>query len=114
MTKFQRYNSRIPNLRHRIQFLSNVKHGALDADNWQERLVTFASISHISEMQFNAIESFNFGHVMTESLVVFTIRFIDLVNNKMRIVFRDKTFEIKRIINPGEMCKFLNIIALEI
>ncbi|HJD65458.1 MAG TPA: head-tail adaptor protein [Rickettsia endosymbiont of Diachasma alloeum] len=36
------------------------------------------------------------------------------ITTKMRILFKEREFEIKRIINVEEKSKFLNIIALEI
>lgn len=101
-------------LRHQIKFLENMKLIDIEPDNWAEKITTYASLNHISETNFDTIENFSFGHVMTESLFIFKMRFISGINNRMRILFNIRQFEIKKIINPMELDKLLTIIALEI
>lgn len=101
-------------LRHQIKFLENKKLTEIDPDNWVEVITTYASINHLNQMNFSMIENFSFGHVMTEALFLFKIRFIPNVNNKMKILFSNRQFEIKKVINPAEVSQVLNIIALEI
>ena len=101
-------------LRHQIKFLENMKLIDIEPDNWVHKLTTYASLNHIGEANFDTIENFSFGHVMTESLFIFKLRFIQGINHKMRIVFSTRQFEIKKIINPLELNKLLTIIALEI
>ncbi len=42
-----------------------------------------------------------------------TIRFLDGVNPKMRVVFGTRIFEIVSVINPGEWDKRMNLIVTE-
>ncbi|HJD62444.1 MAG TPA: head-tail adaptor protein [Rickettsia endosymbiont of Degeeriella rufa] len=44
----------------------------------------------------------SFGHVITEGYFLFKIRFIKNITTKMRIIFKEREFEIKRVINVEE------------
>ncbi len=101
-------------LNHQIKFLENRVNSEIEEENWLEIITTFAEITALSDTIFKAIENFNFGHVMTESYYIFRIRYDQKVNNNMRILYNDKNFEIKRIINIDEKNVAMQIIALEI
>lgn len=101
-------------LKHAITFIENTSNSELEEQNWQERYSTFADIKPMYDDKFGSIEKFSFGHVVTEAFFMFKIRFTDAIHGKMRIIFKRRIFEIKRIINHNEASKVLKIIALEI
>ncbi len=101
-------------LKHPITLLNNITANELEVQQWQEVATTFAEIKAVCDTKFETLEGLNFGHLITEALFIFRIRFIPNLNNKMRILFKDRLFEIKRIINIAEQDRVLQIIALEI
>ena len=102
------------NLKHPIEFLQNIKGSPLDQDNWQVAYQIFADISNLHPDQIGMVENFDFGHIITANFISITIRYDNLINAKMRIRFKDKEFEIKKIVEDFDNQKFLKIIALEI
>ncbi|MGI4775417.1 MAG: head-tail adaptor protein [Janthinobacterium lividum] len=101
-------------LKHEITFSKNLATNDIAPEVWQDTSKTFAEIIAISENKFESIEGLNFGHIITEGFFLFITRFIEGINIKMRIIFKARTFEIKRIINIKEQGRLLKIIAMEI
>jgi SPP1 family predicted phage head-tail adaptor len=99
---------------HRIILLENKSKTQIEKEDWNEMFYTFAEIKPASENKFQSLEGISFGHVITEELFLFNIRFDKRLHAKMRIKFQDRIFEIKRIINFMEKNIILQIIALEI
>jgi len=100
-------------LKHAVSFIENISQSELEDQDWQEKYVTFADVRPMYDNKFGSIENFSFGHIVTEAFFMFKIRFTEAVHPKMRIIFKRRMFEIKRIINDGEASKTLKIIALE-
>lgn len=101
-------------LKHQIIFIENIALTEIEQDNWQRKFETFAEIKPITDNSFESLEGLNFGHIITQGFFLFKIRFIAGITNKMRILFKNRQFEIKRIINIGEQDRVIQIIALEI
>jgi len=101
-------------LKHSVTFIENVSNSELEDQNWEEKYVTFADVRPMYDNKFGSIENFSFGHIVTEAFYMFNIRFTEEVHAKMRIIFKRRMFEIKRIINDAETSKVLKIIALEL
>jgi head-tail adaptor len=101
------------NLNHQITFLENITNNDLIPEKWIEKTKSFAEITPLYPNRFESIEGFDFAHVMTEGFFLFKIRFTKGIVPKMRILFKDRNFEIKRIINIKEQDRILQIIALE-
>ncbi|MGV2432261.1 MAG UNVERIFIED_CONTAM: phage head closure protein [Rickettsiaceae bacterium] len=101
------------NLDHEITFLENITASQIDEENWVEKYRCYANIRPMYDNNFGSIESFSFGHIVTEAYFMFKIRYSLEVTDKMRIKFNDRIFEIKRIINIGEGNRVLQIITLE-
>lgn len=101
-------------LKHRVSLLENLIATEISEDNWQEKYVTFAQIKPLYDSKVGSLENFSFGHVVTEGYFMFKIRALEGVHNKMRIRFKERIFEIKRIIDLEENGRLLQIIALEI
>ena len=104
----------VPNMQHQVKIWQNSSVSEIEQEIWQEKFTLYAEIIAISANNFNSIDHLNFGNIMTEGLYLFKTRFIKDITNKMRISFKDRQFEIKRIINVLERSKYLNIIGLEI
>ena len=102
------------NLKHPIEFLQNIKESPLHKDNWQVAYQVFACISNLHPDQIGMVENFDFGHIITANFVSITIRHNNLINAKMRIRFKSREFEIKKMVEDFDNQKFLKIIALEI
>ncbi len=102
------------NLQHQIKILENFSVSEIEEEKWQEKFTSYAEIRPISDNRFTMLEGLNFGHVITEGYYAFKIRYIKGITTKMLISFKNRRFEIKRIINMSERSKFLNIIGLEI
>ena len=100
-------------LKHSIMFIENASKSELEDQDWQEKYITFADVTPMYDNKFGSIEKFSFGHIVTEAFYMFKIRFTELVHSKMRIIFKRRMFEIKRVINHNEASKVLKIIALE-
>lgn len=101
-------------LKHKISFLANLNSDEYGKELWQEQFSCFAEIKPLYDSKFGSLENFNFGHVVTEAYFMFKIRYSPLLNNRMRIRFRERVFEIKRLIDPDETRHSWHIIALEI
>ncbi len=102
------------NFKHLIAFIQNNVSSEIEKENWQEVIRTFAEIKPLYDNQFEYIENMNFGHLTTESIFIFKMRFESTIASKMRILYNNRQFEIKRIINICEQNRYLQIIALEI
>jgi head-tail adaptor len=101
--------------KHQIIFLENLAIREVTSEEWQEKFTTYAEIKPICDTSFESLESLNFGHInMTKGFFLFKMRFITGVTTKLRILFKERKFEIKRVINIDERDRLLNIITLEI
>ena len=101
------------NLRHRIKILENLVADDL-SDNWHVTLELFTNIKQINPQSLKFFEKINFGNFVEASYTLFTIRFNPLINKNMKILFKNKEFLIKKIVNVDEKDKVLQIIALEV
>lgn len=99
---------------HKIIFLNNVADSAIEEDRWEEWQSSFAEVQPLCDNRFISLEGMSFGNVITEGYFIFKIRFLAGLLPEMRISFKGRIFEIKRIINENERDKMLDIIALEI
>jgi SPP1 family predicted phage head-tail adaptor len=102
------------NFRHPIKIIENTAISEVSPENWQEKFSLYAEIKALSDSRFESLENFSFGHVITEGLFLIKIRFMRGITTKMRIIFRERQFEIKRIINIEERERVLQMIVLEI
>ena len=112
MTKGVKIISR--HFKHQIIFLENLTLAEGTTEDWQQKFITYAEIKPICDTSFESLENLNFGHVITKGFFLFKIRFLRGITIKQRILFKERQFEIKRIINIGERDMILNIITLEI
>ncbi len=101
-------------LHHSVVFLVNVNKNEMQDQDWQEIYTTFADVKPLYETGHIVQDKYAFGNVLSEAFCVFRIRFTEKVNVKMRILYKRRMFEIKKIINQDEESKILKIIALEL
>lgn len=101
-------------LNHKISILENSNFNEISDDDWQEKYTTFAQIKPLYDKKVGSIENFSFGHLITEEYFLFKTRGSLEINNKMRIKFKNRLFDIKRVIDIDQNERFLQIIALEI
>ncbi len=106
--------SLVKNFNHKIIILENYSNSELEREIWREKYSLYAEIISIGDNKFEIIEGLKFGHVMTEGYFIFKTRFTENITNKMRILFKNRLFEIKRITNIGERSKLMKILGLEI
>ena len=75
---------------------------------------TFAEVKPLFDSKIGSLESFDFGHVITEGYFMFKMRALHDITNKMRIEFKGRLFDIKRIVDKTEQSRMLQVIVLEI
>jgi head-tail adaptor len=100
-------------LNQRIEILENVADKDLN-DNWQSKFIVFAGVKPIGPNLIKFFEGVEFGALIDESYLIFTIRFNAQINKNMRILFKQKYFLIKKIINVRQLDKVAEIIAMEV
>jgi hypothetical protein len=101
------------NLKQRIEIYENVILDDLN-DNWVKKQTFFAGIKHITANLIKFFEGVDFGNLINENYLLFSIRFNKDINKSMRILFKGKYFLIKKITNVLEQDKILEIIAMEV
>lgn len=99
---------------HPITIIFNYAKNDLDAEQWREFALCFAQIEPLYGQHFTMLENMGFGNLLSEECFLFKIRYIESIKKNMRIIFKDRQFEIKRIINEGEKNYLLNLITIEI
>lgn len=100
-------------LKHKISILENTSADEL-SENWEEREITFAHIKPLYDNKIESLENFGFGHIVTDGYFIFQTRGSLKITTKMRIKFKNRIFDIKRVIDVEEAGRWLKIIALEI
>ncbi|NRB10791.1 MAG: phage head closure protein [Rickettsiaceae bacterium] len=101
-------------LRHKVFFLKNKADNENNIDNWQPVFTSFVAIDHLAGGQIKLAENLNFSHLISENYFCFTMRYLQAVNQNLRIEFNDRIFSIKRIINEKERNQILKLICLEL
>ncbi len=101
-------------LSHKIIFLMNIAESKIAEPKWEKKYDCFAEISPLSDCKYMNLEGLNFGNLITEEYYLFKIRYMKNINKEFRISFQERVYSIKRIINPKEKNRILNIIAHEI
>ena len=81
--------------KHYVEFIENNNEGF-----WTPRCGGFAQIVSLTENGIAQYDGINFGHLTKEEYFIITVRYLRLINQDMRIRFKNRIFAIKRIINP--------------
>lgn len=102
-------------LRHHILILEKSYDSILDDNNnWHSKYATYASITNIYDCNLRYIDHKNFFDLLEANYYIFEIRFVQALNNKMRIKFDNRIFSIKKIIRDYKYKNFMKMIALEV
>lgn len=99
-------------LRHRITIEYRVvttNENGYETEIWKEYRKVWASVSNLSGREY-----FEAVAVKAEETVKFTIRYTDAIDTTMRILFKDKRYNIVSVDNIKYRNRFIVIKALEV
>lgn len=102
----------IGELRHRItlqKFSITTNENGFEVEDWVEIKTVWAAVTNLMGKEF-----FEAAAVQAEKTVKFTIRYIGGIDESMRIMFKDKIYNITFIDNIKYRNKFIEIKALEV
>ncbi|NFN85872.1 head-tail adaptor protein [Clostridium sporogenes] len=102
----------IGELKHRVtfqRFTTVVNNNGFEEETWQDYKTVWASVSNLYGREY-----FEAAAIQAEKTVKFTIRFINEIDESMRIKFRDKQYNITSIDNIKYENKFIEIKAMEV
>ncbi|MVX64228.1 phage head closure protein [Clostridium chromiireducens] len=102
----------IGDLRHRItlqKFTTVVNENGFEEEAWQDYETVWASGSNLSGREY-----YQAATVQAEKTVKFLIRYIEEVDTSMRILFKNKQYNITSIDNMKYTNKYIEIKALEV
>lgn len=99
-------------LKHKIviqKYVNGVNDNGFEIEGWQDYKTVWASVSNLHGREY-----FEAAAIQAEKTVKFTIRFINEIDEGMRIKFRDKQYNITSIDNIKYENKFIEIKAMEV
>ncbi|WP_073250409.1 phage head closure protein [Caloramator proteoclasticus] len=99
-------------MKHRITIQKPVviiDESGFEKETWEDFKTVWAFISNLHGREY-----FEAATVNAEKTIKFTIRFIDGIDNSMRISFKGKQYEITFVDNIKYENRFLEIKALEV
>lgn len=99
-------------LRHRItlqKFTTTVNENGFEEESWIDFKTVWASISNLHGREY-----FEAAAVQKENTVKFTVRYIKDLDTSMKILFRNKQYNIIQIDNIKYENRFIEIKALEV
>jgi SPP1 family predicted phage head-tail adaptor len=102
----------IGDLRHRITFqklTTSVNESGFEVETWEDVRTVWAAASNLHGREYFAAAA-----VQAESTVKFTIRYLPGIDTTMRILFRNKQYNITAIDNIKYQSRFIEIKALEV
>ncbi|MCD8502943.1 MAG: phage head closure protein [Bacillaceae bacterium] len=102
----------IGSLRHRItlqKLTVSTNSNGFEVATWEELKTVWAAVSNLQGREFFAAAA-----VQAENTVKFIIRYLPEVDTTMRIVFRDKVYNISAIDNIQYKNKYMEIKAREV
>ncbi|OCA97871.1 phage head closure protein [Clostridium beijerinckii] len=102
----------IGDLRHRItfqRFTTVVNENVFESGAWQNYKTVWASVSNLSGREY-----YQAAAIQAETTVKFLIRYVEDINTEMRIIFKDKQYNITSIDNMKYTNKYIEIKAFDI
>jgi SPP1 family predicted phage head-tail adaptor len=102
---------RIGKLRHKItiqEYSAARDSFGAETEGWNDKASVFASITPISGKEYFASQQLN-----AEVTTKITIRYLEGITPKMRVVFGDRIFEIVSVLNFEERNVELNLMCKE-
>jgi SPP1 family predicted phage head-tail adaptor len=106
------FSSKLRNLIH-IQelILSKDKDGEI-VNIWKEKIKVYANVKAIEGKTYIG-ESFEYAQVVPNTLYKFAVRYRPDITTAMRIIYNNRYFNIRKIVNEDELNIALIIIAEE-
>ena len=102
----------IGTLRHRItlqKLIVSTNSNGFEVETWKELKTVWAAVSNLQGREFFAAAA-----VQAENTVKFTIRYVSDIDPTMRIIFRNKRYDIVAIDNKKYQNKYMEIKAQEV
>lgn len=102
----------IGDLKHRITFqklTTGVNENGFENGAWQDYKTVWASVSNLSGREY-----YQAAAIQTEKTVKILIRYIEGVDTSMRILFKDKQYNITSIDNLKYANKFIEVKVMEV
>ena len=102
----------IGELRHRItleKLMATTNENGFEIEDWIEIKTVWAAVTNLKGKEF-----FEAAAVQAQKTVKFTIRFLDGLDESMRVLFKGKIYNITFIDNIKYQNKFIEIKALEV
>ena len=102
----------IGELKNRItlqKLIATTNDNGFEVEDWQNYKTVWASVSNLYGKEY-----FEAAAIQAEKTVKFTIRFIACIDESMRIMFKNKVYNITFIDNIKYQNKFIEIKALEV
>ena len=99
-------------LRHRITFqrlTTTINENGFEEETWEDFKTVWAGVSNLHGREY-----FEAAAVQAEQTVKFTIRHLKDLDTSMRILFKDKEYNITAIDNIKYENRFMEIKALEV
>lgn len=101
----------IGNLRHRItfqKFTTIINENGFEIEAWQDYKIVWASVSNLSGREY-----YQAAAIQAETTVKFLMRYFEDINTEMRILFKNKQYNITSIDNKKYENKYIEIKAFE-
>ncbi|WP_346914231.1 phage head closure protein [Clostridium sp.] len=102
----------IGDLRHRITFqklTTEVNENGFEIEAWQDYKTVWSSVSNLSGREYYQAAS-----IQAEKTVKFLVRYVEDIDESMRILFKYKQYNITFIDNIKYVNKYIEIKAVEI
>lgn len=99
-------------LKHKVviqKYVNGVNDNGFEEETWQDYKTVWAFVSNLYGREY-----FEAAAIQAEKTVKFTIRFINEIDESMRIKFREKQYNITSIDNIKYENKFMEIKAMEV
>lgn len=99
-------------LKHKIviqKYVNIVNDNGFEEEIWEDYKTVWASVSNLYGREYFAAAA-----VQAEKTVKLTIRYTDEIDTSMRILFKDKQYNITSIDNIKYANKFIEIRAMEV
>lgn len=98
------------NKRITIQELkTNINENGFEVEDWIDFKTVWAGVTNLHGREY-----FEAAAVQMENIVKFTVRYLDGIDTSMRILFKDKHYNITSIDNIKYKNRFIEIKAMEV
>jgi SPP1 family predicted phage head-tail adaptor len=103
---------RTEELKRKITFqklTTSTNENGFEIEEWQDYKTVWSAVSNLSGREY-----YQAAAIQAEKTVKFTIRYLDSITADMRILFKDKQYNINSIDNVKYKNKYIEIKALEV